>query len=227
VRSDNPTRAYFFNCFLLSAALSLSACSSTISRLTFEKTRRFDPVAVYIIASSQILENNDSEHNDFIVETASDFLQQLLRVKGYESRPLNTTLNREDVFTKYPLSFYINENKIAAAAKANGSASALIVYFAYTGQRPTEDRFYSDVRCSLYAWLIDSNDASVIAHSHTELNSYQRFLATYPSTTTLAADKSYQRFLEFITFAMFGGIPTRPSGPGIQANYRGAGIYTN
>jgi hypothetical protein len=205
-----------FGSSLLSALIYVCACSSTIPHLTFARIHGLNPVALYVVASSQILENNDSDHNDFIVEAGGDFLLQMLRVKGYEPRPLNVTLKREEVFRKYPATFYINEQKIAAIAKESGSASVLIVYFAYIGQRPSESRFYSDLSCSLYGWLIDSKDGSVIANSHTKLNSYQSFLAENPSATTLAADLSYRHFLEAITFTMFGGMPKLSPPPGVR-----------
>ena len=61
--------------------------------------------------------------------------------------------------------------------------------------------------CSLYGWLVNTQDASVISSSHTRLNSYGKYLElNSPAIKSLPSEESYRNFFNHIVFEMFGNI---------------------
>lgn len=196
------------NFLLFISLLFVSSCTSAQMIIRPNEIRAVDPIGLFVIASRQILDNEDSAHKDFVTETANATLPKLLRDKGYETKPINSLLKTEEVFSKYFMSFHIDEDKIAEVGKNHGLSSVLIVYFAYAGNISSIGTGLNSYSlCSLYGWLVHSKDASVISSSHTRLNSFDAFLQV--SSTEIRSRSPvevYRNFFEHLLVEMFGTI---------------------
>jgi len=218
-------RSQFIKSFLCAELLGgafflVVGCTPAVMRVDANNQSRINPVGFFVIASRQGTDNSDTQHKQFVTDTAIRTVPALLYGKGYETTTLNPDLEIDQVFTKYPLAFYINENRIAEFGKNLRLASVLVVYFAYAFQKATLGtnlNVYS--YCSLYGWLIRTDDASVIALSHTSLNSFEDFQKqNFPNENLSLSDKRYQSFFEKLLIDMLSSIPERDSRIGEKAN---------
>jgi hypothetical protein len=198
---------------IVAAACLLEGCSPSVMTLSTAEAERIEPSGLFVVASSQILDNDDSTHKEFTVRTASEFIPAVFAEQGFHMKPLNRFIKPEDVFTKTFVSFSIDEDKIANIARQQGCSTVLIVYYAYTGKVTTLGtglNVYGS--CSLYGWLVDTKDSSMISSSHTALNSLNQFLKNAPvDLQSRPAGEIYREFLRSMAYNMFAGIPRRLS----------------
>lgn len=173
---------------------------------------KINPIGLYVVGSSQILDNGDVEHRDFTINIASDDIPKIFKEKGFDVKLLNQTMPIEEVFTKPFGTFYIDEKKVAKVAKDKGCSTYLIVYFAYAGKLDAIDSDLSAYSyCSLYGWLGSSKDAEVITSSHTALNSFRNFKLVNAKNFLNNSEKiKYKEFLKSITRYMFEKIAYNP-----------------
>jgi len=143
-------------------------CAPTQISISEEELPTIDPIGLYVIGSTQIVDNGDSVHRDFTVKVASDSVSELFKERGYTVVPLNPLLPVESVFDKYFGAFHIDEDTVAVVARENGCSTFLILYYAYGGSNGRIDSALSAYKlCSVYGWLGYSKDADIFASSHT------------------------------------------------------------
>ncbi len=205
---DSEKSARKIRGLLLLILLSISGCTSSIMTIRPNETRAVSPIGLFVIASRQLLDNEDSAHKAFVTETASATLPKLFQDKGFEMKSMSSTLKVEEVFSKHFMSFYIDEYKIAEVGKNHGFSSVLIVYFAYAGNiGPLGTGLNSYSMCSLYGWLVHTKDSSVISSSHTRLNSFDKFLQVSSNEIkSMAPVEVYRTFFKHLLVEMFGTI---------------------
>ncbi|MBN8705883.1 MAG: hypothetical protein J0L62_08395 [Bacteroidetes bacterium] len=196
----------------LTSFLFLLGCTPSVMSLKPEETKNIEPIGLYIIASSQLEDNNDYLHKDFTISTASIFIPKFFKFKGYEMKLLNPGLPTDRVFEKKFGTFNIDEKIIAQFARKENCSTFLIVYYAYTGdQQSLIDGLNMYSNCSLYGWLINSKDAGLISSSHSVLSSINTNYGGLPFGIPPGINKKdYQNFLENIAMEMFKPFPSKP-----------------
>jgi hypothetical protein len=176
-----------------------------------DRTKKVDPIGLYVIASTQLLLTDDYKHTGLVVQPVTDYLARLFAKKGYLTKPLNAKVKKSEVFKKYSFYFHIDEKRIAKAGKNEGCSSVLIAYLAYTGKtRRLKNGLKVYRECSLYGWLVDTTNGKPISSSHAPLYSFDEFLEARPASFTRKPDfRVYRNFLEYIAFEMFNRFPRR------------------
>jgi hypothetical protein len=146
----------------------------------------------------------------------------------YEIVNLNKLIPYNHVFKKPFGGFYINDKEIGRYAQENNCKAYLIVYYAETEMNFTfltpipglnnnlfkitliekpikkENGFVIHSNCSLYGYLFNSENKSIIKRSHTVLESYNSYISN--GNFTESDIDTYSRFLSQITNTMFDGI---------------------
>jgi hypothetical protein len=194
----------------------LVGCAPSKMVLKNIDTTSVKPMGLFVCSSTQIVDNRDVVHRNFVIDFASNTLLELLDEK-YNLRLLNGIIPYDKAFKKYFGSFYIDEKLIADYAKQEGCNSCLIVYYATTNmnflmagpvlityiERLPKDNenmnLYS--RCSLYGWLVSSSNAKILAKSHVVLKNFNTYVQN-SSDNQQIGDK-YRSFIKGITEEMF------------------------
>jgi len=204
----------FITTIVFAVSILMVGCSPSQMTIDEDYLDKIDPIGLYVIGSTQILDNGDVEHRDFTINIASNDIPKIFKKKGFDVKLLNHTMSIKEVFAKPFGTFYIDEKKVAKAAKDEGCSTYLIVYFAYAGKLDAIDIDLSAYSyCSLYGWLGSSKDADVITSSHTALNSFKDFkFVNAKNFLNISEKNKYKEFLKSITRYMFEKIADNPRG---------------
>jgi hypothetical protein len=201
----------------------ISGCSLAGPKMLIKQpeSKTLRPMGLYVLSSTQFLDNKDLVHRKFVIDHSTDVLSKLLNDK-YQIKPLNNKISHDEVFKKYEGSIYIDEKKIAQIAKKEGCGSCLIVYYAVTElnfyfmgvvgallseeQRKGDNDMTLHARCSLYGWLISTDDASVLSESHSVLSPFDDYIRDEQNKKQLFQD--YVAYMTGITKEMFSPMVT-------------------
>lgn len=197
----------------LLVALLLTGCAPSQMSVSANDSSAMNPIGLYVVGSTQILDNGDSEHLDFTIHAATESIAKTFEAKGYSVIQLNPLIPVQKVFEKLLGSFHIDEDTIAAVANVHGCKSFLVVYYGYTGSSyPIEDGLSVYSTCSVYGWLGYSKDADVFSSSHNALNSYFEYKKIVREMNPGASERNiYGHFLSAIANYMFETIPPNPN----------------
>ncbi len=203
---------------LVIIAILITGCAGSTLRIKQLENTNLRPMGLFVCSSTQFLDNKDLIHRKFVVDLSTDVLSMLLKDK-YGIRPLNDKIPYDEVFKKYLGSFYINEKKIAQIAKQEGCSSCLIVYYAVAelhvvimaspgifiaiSEYPLkgDNDMTLHMRCSLYGWLISTDDARVLSKSHSILSPFSGYIRDKQNKEQLFED--YVAYMTGITKEMF------------------------
>lgn len=197
----------------------LSGCAGPTMQVKNLEQTNLRPMGLFVISSTQGLDDKDLVHRKFIINLSTEVLTNLLEDK-YELRPLNDKIPHNEVFKKPFASVYIDEKKIARIAKQEGCRSVLIVYYAVTEINTaimTSDGVYIPIggehslkddkgmklhaRCSLYGWLVSTDGARVLSKSHSVLSPFSKYIQDRNNKEQLFHD--YIEYITAITNEMF------------------------
>ncbi|OJU47981.1 MAG: hypothetical protein BGN96_05530 [Bacteroidales bacterium 45-6] len=141
-------------------------------------TESISPIGIFVCSSTQIVDDKDIAHRDFVIQNSFDTFEKLLGEK-HKIVNLNNVIPYQKAFKKPFASFYINDKMIGEYAKANDCKTYLIVYYAETetnfsfvfpapglnrsflitaiGSPKKNDKgFVMHSSCSLYGWLFNT-----------------------------------------------------------------------
>jgi hypothetical protein len=199
----------------------ITGCAGPTMQIKQPENRNLRPMGLLILSSTQIIDDKDLVHRKFITDLSTGVLYKLLNDK-YKIKPLNKKIPQDEVFEKYFGSFYIDEKKIAQIAKKEGCGSCLIVfysvtelnffYFGVVGALASEYKLKGDndmtlhARCSLYGWLISTDDASILSESHSVLSPFYDYIHDEQNEKQLLQD--YVAYMTGITKEMFSPMVT-------------------
>jgi hypothetical protein len=194
-------------------AFLLIGCAPSQMSVSDNDLLAMNPIGLYVVGSTQIIDNGDSEHLDFTIHAATESISNTFEAKGYSVIQLNPQIPVGKVFDKFLGGFHINEDTIATVARLHGCKSFLIVYYAYTGSTyAIEDGLNIYSTCSVYGWLGYSKDADIFSSSHNALNSYFEYKKIVKEMNPRASERNiYKHFLSALANYMFETIPPNPS----------------
>jgi hypothetical protein len=215
------------------AVILISGCATVmkVSDGGFQATKK--PIGVYVCSSSQLIEDNDYRHRNFVINLSSQTISDVLIKQGYSPVILNTYMPHDQVFKKYLGAFNIDEKIVAKIAKEKNCDYFLILYYANANVNlipdtqdiimsglfgasyavfkllnsseiaTTEDNLKVHSSVSLYGWLFRTEDISKISASHSPLISFRDFI-TKNNVVSEPIDKNYYNFYQKVTVDMFG-----------------------
>ena len=222
-----------FKYVLLLGVILLSGCA-TVMKVNdggFQVTKK--PIGVYICSSSQLVDDNDNRHRNYVISISSQTILDVLTKQGYRPIILNDYVTHDKVFKKYIGAFNIDEKIVAKIAKEKDCDYALIIYYANANVNlipethdvimsglfgasyalfkllnsseiaTTQDNLKVHSSVSLYGWLVRTEDISLISSSHSPLISFQDFI-TKNNIENDSIGKNYYNFYQKITVDMFG-----------------------
>lgn len=213
---------------VLFALLSIlvTGCASSTMIVENPVKESISPIGIFVCSSTQIIDDKDIPHRDFVIQNSFDTFEKLLGSR-YKILNLNNIVPYDKVFKKPFGSFYINDKKIGEYAKANNCNTYLIVYYAETevnfsfilpdiglnksflitymgNPKKRENGFVMHSNCSLYGWLFRTDDRKAIKRSHSVLEAFDDYVdirnTKEPDITI------YALFLSQITNKMFYGL---------------------
>jgi hypothetical protein len=193
----------------------LFGCATRQMLIKPAQTEGIKPVGLFVCSSTQLVDDKDVAHRNFVIDLANETLSQLLL--KYDVKLLNSKVPYDKAFRKPFGGFYINEKLIADIAKTEDCNSVLIVYYAVSSLNfiplPGMMVMYDDKslrdndnmrlhsRCSLYGWLVSAHTAKIITKSHSVLNPFEVQVDDKSDRQKLGKD--YRQYLKTITQDMF------------------------
>lgn len=205
--------------------LLLTGCASNTMIIDNQIKESISPIGLFVCASTQILDDKNTAHRDFVIQNSFDTFESLLGEK-YKIVNLNNLVQYKKAFKKPFGGFYINDKMIGECAKENNCKTYLIVYYAETetnfsfilpapglnksflitaiGSPQKNSRgFVMHSNCSLYGWLVNTEKNKIIKRSHSALEPYKNYIKNNSGGSDAT---NYALFLSQITKNMFSGL---------------------
>ncbi len=204
----------------------LTGCASSTMILENQGKESISPIGIFICSSTQIVDDKNVAHRDFVIQNSFDTFDRLLGEK-HKIVNLNNVVPYPKAFKKLFASFYINDKMIGQYARANNCKTYLIVYYAETetnfsfifpapglnrsflvtatgGAKKNDKGFVMHSSCSLYGWLFNAENRKTIKRSHSVLEPYE--YDTNKNSSSESDVSNYASFLYRITYKMFNGL---------------------
>jgi hypothetical protein len=188
--------------------LNLFGCSSMYIVISKNEVKKYTPIGIFLLSSTQIVDIETNNHKVFITGYGSKIIEDFFSIHNYPNILLNNKINEKDVFQKYPGTFNIDEKIIAKKALEDGCGIVLIVYYSFFNQFKQEEINHELFgQCSLYMWLVNAKSGEILQNAHTILNSLNDYRnSMFDPNDNVKDEQIYESFIRYITLSMLSKI---------------------